>query len=126
MNLSDPRPGPTRAKPDGLLTPLYLVVSTAPIVTVTATAPALTLTGAVCAAKKPVSDPVAVKWSGPNATAKLSSTPVHAEIAMPPSDTDWLRYARTARIWPDTELVSGKFWMFVATYVAIEYPPVVT
>ncbi len=72
-----------------------------------------------------VSTPLALA-SSLSASAKLSSTPPHDEIFTPPSLTGWWRYARTAKIWPDVELESGKFWMFVATYVTIVYPPAET
>ena len=50
--------------------------------------------------------------------------PLHPETSPPPSFTAADRYARTAR--PGFVAVSGKFWTFVATYVAIELPPAVT
>src|SRR5213593_77773 len=102
------------------------VVSNAPIVAVYTSPPAFTAIGRVWAGMlAPTSVPLA--WATSlSAAAKLSSMPLHAEILMPPSTTRWCINARTARIWPDTELESGKFWMFVATNVAIEYPPAVT
>src|SRR6266516_962604 len=113
----------------GALTPVNSiapVVSNAPIVAVYTIPPAFTAIGRVWAGMlPPVSVPLA--WATSlSAAAKLSSMPLHAEILMPPSTTRWCMNARTARIWPDTELESGKFWMFVATNVAIEYPPAVT
>ena len=113
----------------GALTPVNSiapVVSNAPIVAVYTIPPAFTAIGRVWAGMlPPVSAPLA--WATSlSPAAKLSSMPLHAEILMPPSTTRWCINARTARIWPDTELESGKFWMFVATNVAIEYPPAVT
>jgi len=84
--------------------------SNAPIVDVYASPPAFTAIGRVWAGmpEDEVSTPLAEAKSL-SASAKLSSTPLHDEIFTPPSLTDWWRYARTARIWPDTELESGKF-----------------
>src|ERR1700741_4228483 len=93
------------------------------IVTVYATAPALIAIGPAWAgmAVPAAPEPEFERWP-PSATAKLSSTPVHEEIATPPSETDCDKYAPTARmsLWLGSVLGSGKFCTFVATYVAIE------
>jgi len=87
----------------------------------------LTAVGPAWAVVTVAADPLS-EWCSPTAVAKLSSTPVHEEIVRPPSVTDCAKYARTARISlaPGSVLGSGKFCTFVATYVAIEYPPAVT
>src|SRR5207249_380701 len=69
--------------------------------------------------------PAAVRCS-PNACDLVPATPVHADIAMHPFVTGTLRSALTARICPGLVPASGKFWTFVARYVAIEMVPSLT
>src|SRR6266853_1030630 len=55
-----------------------------------------------------------------------ASTPLYAESNMPPSVTGWVNVACTAYTTAGSGLGSGNPWMLVATYVAIEMPPLET
>ena len=69
--------------------------------------------------------PDAVRCS-PNACDLVPATPVHADIPMHPFVTGTWRSALTARICPGLVPASGKFWTFVARYVASEMVPSLT
>ena len=62
----------------------------------------------------------------PSAAVKSVATPDQACRVRPPSTTGWDNVARTASTRPGSVGGSGKFWTFVATYVAIEMPPALT
>jgi len=55
--------------------------------------------------------------------ASVGSTPVHAEIIIPPSTTGSARFACTASTCASSGFGSGKPCTLVATYVAIEMKP---
>ncbi len=109
-NKSDPTP--MSVQPVGPVKPTSPFV----IVTPNASAPALTgiAPGSAIVVDEP--EPDAERCS-PSACAVTVPTPVHAEIATPPSTTGRARFARTARILPPdgSYNASGKFCTFVAT-----------